>query len=257
MKNILKSGDPDPLRIYRANNPTNTWEQFRRNKNRYIPVKDQLKKDQANLCAYCEIDLKERVSVDDVDDCRVEHFHPKSDDSSATNWHLKWDNLLATCHGGTQRKVVDAAERCTTPDHHCDAPKGDLDWDDLILNPLEIPSFPPIFSFARVENDNMSVNDENCDQCGVSIEKADNTITHLQLNAPKLCEMRKDLLDDMNDKMRAYLQVGLTIPEAQERLARAILRKDSNDHYPAFFSAIRSYLGSQAEAHLQAINYQG
>jgi uncharacterized protein (TIGR02646 family) len=256
MKKIAKGAEPEKLMQYRQLKPVNTWEQCRRNQDRRIQIQDQLKLDQGGLCAYCEIDLKP-ANGNDAADLRVEHFHPKKIDAlTQHNWHLDWQNLLACCHGGSRSDVVDSAGRYTSPDHSCDVPKADNDWDNIILNPLYLPAFPCLFKFNRADG-SISVNIAHCQQAGVAEGKAQATIDNLRLDAKRLRDLRKPVLDELNEQLRKMVLTGYSVEEARIRLTRAVLKKDGHGHWPAFFSAIRSYLGSAAEQQLNAINYNG
>lgn len=255
MKKIQKCAEPDKLKQYRQLNPTNTWEQCRRNKNCRVQIQDQLKLDQGGLCAYCEIDLKP-ADGNDAADLRIEHFHPKTDASTQHNWHLDWQNLLACCHGGSRSDVVDSTSRYTSPDHSCDVPKGQNDWDNIILNPLHLPAFPCPFKFNRTDG-SISVNVTHCQQAGVDEGKAQATIDNLRLDAKRLRDLRKPVLDELNEQLRKMVLTGYTVEEARIRLTKAVLKKDNHGHWPVFFSAIRSYLGAAAEQQLNTINYNG
>ena len=106
MKKVNKGPEPLELQEYRTNHPNHTWTQYRKSRIRRNAVRNQLISDQAGLYAYCEIDLKEAATPSEEDDCRVEHFYPKSLSTVLNNRHLEWDNLLAVCHGGSQRNVI-------------------------------------------------------------------------------------------------------------------------------------------------------
>lgn len=255
MKNIVKGAEPLALTQYAAAHPHNSWEQFRDKKPRRNAVQQKLLVDQGGLCAYCEIDLKP-ANGNAKADLRVEHFHPKSDQTAGHNWHLDWQNLLAVCHGGSRPDIVDAAQRHTSPNHSCDVPKEDNDWDAIILNPLQLPASPGIFRFDR-SNGAMQVDQHKCQIATVDIAKAQATINNLQLDSPRLRNLRKPILDKLNQQLRSMVQSGLPLHEARQRLARAILTKCPNQQWPAFFSAIRHYLGEAAEHQLQAIGYRG
>lgn len=255
MKKVLKSAEPGLLTAYRTANPTNTWEQLKRSDARRNSLSEQLKTDQAGLCAYCEIKLLSRTAQGEAD-FRVEHFHPKSDQSTAHNWHLDWQNLLGCCHGGSRSDVVDATSRFTSPEHSCDVPKKDKNLDAVILNPLLIPAFPPLF-LAERSSGKLKVNATNCQTAGVSTANAQNSIDELKLDAQRLNRFRKTLLDDLNLKLRQLSARGLPESDALARLSTMLLSKDSQQHWPAFFTTIRSYLGSAAETHLHQINYNG
>jgi uncharacterized protein (TIGR02646 family) len=254
MKKILKSAAPEKLEIYRLARPAGTWDQCSRNKSRREQIQNQLRSNQGGLCAYCEIDLKPKNTTEAAD-FRVEHFHPKSDTSTPHNWHLDWQNLLACCHGGSRPDVVDAGSRFATP-HSCDVPKGENDWDNVIFNPLHLPAYPCLFQVNRPDG-SISINQANCIQAGVDLLKAQATIDNLNLNAVRLKNLRKPVLNQLNSQLRKLVDSGYTVDDARNRLAQAALKKDNNKHWPAFFSAIRDYLGEAAEQQLRAINYNG
>lgn len=86
---------------------------------------------------------------------------------------------------------------------------------------------------------------------------AQNTIDELRLDAPRLRRFREDVLNKINQQLQQLLQQGLSVGQARTHLAQAYLRKNSQQYWPAFFSCIRDYLGSEAEAHLLAIGYAG
>jgi len=251
---VLKGAEPPGLAAYRQQNPTATWEQCKNNKNRKNEINERIKEDQGNLCAYCEIDLRDGGTANT--DFRVEHFHPKSDLPTGHNWHIDWENLLGCCHGGSQSRVVDAANRFTSPDHSCDVSKGKDILDHLILNPLNIPPTPALFQFARA-NGEIAVNQAACQSTNVPLEKVQDTIDYLRLDANRLRHLRKAVLNSLNHQLANRVANGQTTAQARQEIARAILRKDKNGHWPKFFSAIRSYLGQAAEDQLAAINYQG
>ena len=255
MKAVIKGIEPQKLATYRTNCSSRTWEQFTSKKQRKKETQRQLVADQGGICAYCEVNLKP-APVNRVPDLRVEHFHPKSDKSSVHNWGLDWQNLLACCHGGSQRNVVDAPERFSSTGHSCDVPKADQDLDDVILNPLHLPAFPCLFKIER-SNGQIAVDSASCTSAGISEVKAKATIDKLRLDAERLRVMRKGELNRINDHLRALTVGGKTVSEARDHLAKALLRKDSKNHWPKFFTSIRSYLGSAAETQLQLTNYVG
>lgn len=261
MKACLKGTVPPLLEQYQSKNPSAKWEQFKNEcQQGYKDVQDQLQLDQGNLCCYCEIDTKQGLSIG-KDDFRVEHFHPKSDDdNSSYNWGLRWQNMLGCCHGGSERYVTDGENRFVLQhtERHSDVLKSEDIWDDEILNPLEIPAFPILFK-ANHRDGSLSVHEDNCRDAGVDIEKANNCLhsKKLNLNSVQLKSKRKVILDALNKQIDEALLSGSTIEEAALNLAKAELRKNNKDHWPRFFTTIRSYLGKTAEDHLKNINYIG
>lgn len=255
MKKIDKGVEPSKLAQFRTRNPNSTWTAFRSDKSSRVELQTRIKFEQGGLCAYCEINLKDSDSNGEAD-FRVEHFHPKSDDSTTHNWHLDWQNLLGCCHGGSQANVVEAGERHSSPDHSCDVPKGSESWDDVILNPLNIPHTPILFSFNRTDG-TISLNNNNCDQAGVDKVKAQATIDNLRLDSPRLRRLRKAQLEAVNKSFIKMVRNGMTDDDARAKLARGLLRKNNQGYWPAFFSSLRDYLGSAAEQQLTDIGYIG
>lgn len=254
MKKTPKSAIPPALNTYIAANPNNTWEKFTERKGRRKAVQAVLKTDQSGLCAYCEINMKAKDASGDAD-FRVEHFHPKSDLSTPPNWNLDWHNLLAVCHGGSSKTVVEAATRFTTL-HSCDVPKADNIWDTVILNPLNLPASPALFKFDR-STGSMTINEPNCAQATIDPLKAQATVDNLQLDGSRLRNLRKPVMEVLNAKLIALVNSGVPLIDARQTLAQTLLKKDAQQHWPPFFSAIRHYLGNAAEQQLHAIAYDG
>lgn len=167
-------------------------------------------------------------------------------------------NLLGCCHGGSRADVPEAGSRFTSPDHSCDIPKGNHDWDSDILNPLALPAFPILFVFSR-SSGAMQVHEANCLSAGINKNKAQQTIDflHLDIASGRLRRLRKATLDAVNMRLQNELAGGVSLEAARSKLAQGLLRRNADGHWPAFFSAIRSYLGEAAEDHLKAIHYQG
>lgn len=264
MKACLKGTIPDLLVQYQTDNPNASWKRFKNEcQQGYKNVQQQLQKDQGNLCCYCEIDTKQGLGIG-IDDFRVEHFHPKSDDNNPSdNWGLRWQNMLGCCHGGSEKYVTDTNDRFISEpsDRHSDVLKANFVWDNEILNPLEIPAFPILFQANRRDG-SLSVHENNCRDAGIDTKKATNCLhpEKLNLNSSLLKSLRKAALDALNKQIDAALSAGLTIEDAKlnlENLAKTELQKDDKGHWPRFFTTIRSYLGKTAEDHLKNINYIG
>jgi uncharacterized protein (TIGR02646 family) len=166
MKHIEKSPvEPERLANYREHHPRDTWDKFhKRDRVGYRQLKEQLLRDQHGLCAYCEISIRLSDNEDEVDDFRVEHFHPKSGtERSEHNYHLDWRNLLGVCHGGSQPYVAEARYRYASrvEDRSCDVPKSDKALENVILNPLEIPASARLFKYDPFTGA-MEVDEETC-----------------------------------------------------------------------------------------------
>lgn len=248
MKRVYKRRqEPEPLRKYRLSHPEETWEHFRRRSGRgYNIIKKEILEDQHGLCAYCEIAIKEAQSADEVDDFRVEHFYPKNaTEQGGHNYHLDWQNLLGVCHGGSQRDVPDAQWRFSTMkgDRTCDVPKGGKPISNLILNPLKIPGRRRIFRYLE-HNGKMLVDEKTCPK--ELQAKAWNTIKELNLNAPRLKRMRKQVIMALEDAISEGLAAGQPLEEVLLVLAETMLPNYEGRMLP-FFSVIRWYLGEPAE----------
>ncbi|HFD6682101.1 TPA: retron system putative HNH endonuclease [Providencia alcalifaciens] len=255
MKKINKLDEPNRLGVFRSTHPNALWERdksstaeaFRCCIARYQETLQQLRTDQGNLCAYCEQDLMS--GTDGVlDDCRIEHFHPKSKrEQGEPNWALEWGNLLVVCCGGNQSNVVNSEQRFDTDqkNYSCDVPKSDKILDGIILNPLNLPELN-LWKFDR-SSGQISVNEDSCLELGISVGMAHQTIKELNLNSPRLTRFRKTVLDNINDQITKMLKNGQTVEQAVSFIARSLLRKNGSGDWPSFFSTIRSYLGQQAE----------
>ena len=102
MKHVLKGAEPPTLAFYAQAAPKSSWEQMRddpyfQGQQAYQDCRSACITDQKGLCAYCEIDIRDNDPLK----CRIEHFHPKSDQTTAHNWALDWQNMLAVCNGGS------------------------------------------------------------------------------------------------------------------------------------------------------------
>ncbi|BCH58370.1 hypothetical protein RvVAR0630_09940 [Agrobacterium vitis] len=258
MKRINKGQEPRSLEQYRAANPTSNWKLCVADQDRRDEIQNHLRQDQGGICCYCEIDLIP-ANVGKAD-FRVEHFHPKSDTSTEFNWHLDWQNLFCCCHGGSEKYVNSAEARFTSPDTSCDVPKEDNDWDSLIFKPSDLPAFPGIFKFHRVDGSDqisIEVDDKGCTAAGVDLTIAKQTIDMLKLDAPRLKRLRKVELDYLNEIVERSLEAGKEIEEILRELTLSQLVKDEDGNWPSFFSAKRSYLGHAAEQHLRTTGYNG
>jgi len=262
MKTINKGVEPNRLGVFRAANPDALWEKDKKNKEligetfrccgaRYQETQQQLRTEQGNLCAYCEQDLLSGTNGA-LDDCRIEHFHPKSKrEVGEPNWGLEWGNLLAVCCGGNQSKVIEPDKRFDTnrENYSCDVPKDDKILDTIIFNPLNLPH-DNIWKFSRTTGQ-MDVNESACEVQGLDVEKARNTIEELNLNSSRLMRARKVILEDLNIRITERVRLGQTIEQARSSLAASVLRKNRAGDWPSFFSATRFYLGQQAEIVLE------
>lgn len=255
MKAINKGAEPNRLGVFKAANPDAFWEKakesvedaFRCCSARYQETQQQLRTDQGNLCAYCEQDLLAGTNGA-LDDCRIEHFHPKSKRAHGEpNWGLEWSNLLAVCCGGNQRNVVNSEQRFDSEpkNYSCDVPKDDKILDATIFNPLYLPSIN-IWKFYR-STGLIAVDEDFCASHGLDVEMARETIHELNLNSPRLMRARKTILNNLNNQITQRLKRGQTLDQARSFIAASVLRRNRAGDWPSFFSATRFYLGQHAE----------
>jgi len=258
MKKINKS-DIEPLQLssYRAVKPEGDWDGFRKNRQRYKALKEQLIQDQKGLCAYCENNLAlADEQVQGTDDFRIEHFHPKKPHEPPPNHALDWKNLLGVCTGGNQMDVID--NRFTTPDHSCDVPKNNNNWVEIILNPLyDVPAFPRWFQYIEQGNDAGKI-EVDLKLCPTDLQqKAQETIDKLNLNAERLKRFRAKVIENFRKHFEELTRLGHSEDEALEELAEDCFVISTQEHWLPFFTCIRWYLADKAENQLQKIGYNG
>jgi uncharacterized protein (TIGR02646 family) len=251
MKRIRKSQpEPTELADYRARfakapKPPG-WNDFKADQHRREPVKDRLREDQRGLCAYCENAL---IPVDES----VEHFVARRTDHAR---ELDWSNLLLTCAGGERplpEDVPDAAARFdASGSKSCGHAK--LATNAEILNPLDLPAFPRVFRF-KSENGDIVPDLAACLDAGVDAGVAEQTLTWLNLRARRLSRARVALLEELLRQLATDgVDSAFTSARSREISAEQI---PATGHLPAFFTTIRWFLGQGAEAHLQAIGFEG
>lgn len=252
MKQTDKSGRPDCLRVFDEPDKLGTWSNFKGlYQVEFKKLQETLFSDQRGLCAYCEIDLIFRPAVG-MPDFRVEHFHPQSDTSR--NWRYDWNNLFATCGGGSVTPLAGvAAERYTAPDLSCDAIKANKILDEVVFNPLDGDLSQSLFEFD--EQGHMRVASSCPEEL---VEKAASTISELNLSATdgglnRLDRLRAGVISKLREQVMVSTDVGVDVPEALGEIAEALFPDDHEQQWPAFFSCVRWYLGPAAESRLAEI----
>lgn len=258
MKRIAKTPvAPQGLLDFQTTNPNGDWGSFRSEQKGalYRQIQQQLLTDQRHLCAYCEIDLKIYPEKPNTNDFRVEHFHPKSPHDPPPNWALDWSNMLACCHGGSQRDVNPTSRFTDNKERHtCDVPKENHDWTDIVLNPLDhVPARPSIFEFDQSGHIKVSR------ACPSEIrDRAQASIDRHRLDDIRLRELRKAAYEEATQIVNQLVQAGRSLDAAMQELATMTFQAESTGApWPAFFTCIRFVLGAAAEMHLQTIHYQG
>ena len=253
MKRVRKTQkEPEGLKAFREQYPHQTWTYFHKHRrNAYREIKETIIRDQHGLCAYCETAIVLAKHPDEVDDFRVEHFYPKAGtETGKHNYHLDWWNMLGVCHGGSQPGVPEAEQRFSTRqiDRSCDVLKGNKKISGDILNPLKMP-LNRIWCFSEYDG-TIYVDYRSCPP--KLTEKAERTIEELNLNAPRLCRMRKTVIERIAEQLTDMVAQGTKIEEALETLAVSLLMPDYDGMCLPYFSTTRWYLADGAEKVLGA-----
>ena len=260
MKKINKNTPPALFSQYIASHPNATWDDVRNDfidkKSVYKDIKEQIIKEQYYLCAYCEC----RINLDE--NSRIEHFHPKSDTATNTNWHILLSNLLGVCNGGEQGEQ----DAFPLPQNlSCDAAKKNKICDGEIVNPLKLPPFPPAFSFNKSDG-TLAPNKEFCEKytniegnkCNSTCELLKNTIKILNLNCDRLCINRIHILHGIEKRKKALRSMHKNnLNCSPDKILKDITEQFFRNKWPAYFTTIRNCLGEHAEKYLKEKNFDG
>lgn len=240
------------------------WEDFRNvnDGENYRLIRQLVFADQGGLCAYCETQVSELSEYKQ----RLEHFHPKADVSDSTkNWQLDWNNIIGVCIGGEKQDKEHKNDYPLPENLSCDSHKNhlvnkgrlSLDVEAQLLNPLQIPATPCLFSLD-MRTGKLYPNEEACQQLDKSIsnsvpltEKVAETIKVLNLNCDRLNQKRLKIRNEYNRLIKK------AIKEDDKQVFEKIAEQWFRNQWPAFFTTRRLLLGNHAEAYLQRINYAG
>jgi uncharacterized protein (TIGR02646 family) len=267
MKRVVRPAEAEQLTVYRTSQPTSTWDQMRadgQGRTAYEAIRVQLIAGQGGLCAFCELDIRDQDPLK----CRVEHFHPKSDRSTAHNWALDWQNMLGVCMGGSQRYQQPPHALEPLPANlSCDAHKDQMitvnrleeHCEGWIINPAELPAYPRLF-FLEMSTGRFRPDEEGCglvilpgNRYTTTIELVQNTIDMLNLNCDRLCQARLRVVWDVERNKKKLREQGVNPQQGLRNLAERYLRQ----RWPGFFTSIRFCLGTAAEQYLTDIGFQG
>ena len=206
-----------------------------------------LARQQHGLCAYCEIDV---IPLD----TRVDHVVPQSDPSDGRRLSCDPANLVAVCHGGSNRAIFGRegpshdSVRYTPPTNRnlsCDAARGNRPATHFI-DPRTLPAVPSVLRVTRtgtVEPDSAA--------CAYHSRPPETVATHidcLKLNVRRLTIARAAIFD-------ALLATAARVPATDirrymEQQASARLLPNAKGSLPRFFTTSRSFFGAFAEAML-------
>ncbi len=265
MKKVNKSDPPNELTNFSDDNPVATWDDFRSVKDgvAYKAMKATILEDQGGLCAYCEQVIYTRPESRQ----RIEHFHSKSDTSQPdVNWALDWSNVIAVCLGGSSSIDDDHARHPLPGNLSCDSYKAYFeqrgripkDIDGYVLNPLDMPAFPNLFSFDKATG-NIEADSTACNQAkffGSNVHQSledlvNKTIEALNLNCQRLCDERLEVLKHYNQ------QVAKARKDNNVFFREQLASRWFNKRWPSFFTTRRALLGIHAEKYLEEVEYNG
>lgn len=210
-----RNGDPtNELISFQNSNPTADWEDFRKynSGNDYTIIKTKIFEDQSELCAYCEVNLKDAKPHNK----RLEHFRSKSDRNATTNISLDWTNIIGVCLGGTD--FLSKNEYELPINLSCDSHKAhfeeknkiiDKDWNGKVLSPLDMPNAPLLFTFDKATG-KLLANVTNCqlttinnNKLPTTLELVNNTIKVFNLNCPRLNNARLVIFHELQRKLKS------------------------------------------------------
>jgi uncharacterized protein (TIGR02646 family) len=189
----FKKDHPDDLSNRR-------WENFRDEQpEAYKALRKCLYKNQAGLCAYCEIKLT-------ANNQQIEHIIPKSNFSKTKDYTFDFFNLLLCCKGGTDkhssRHDEYSSELKTEGNCSCGEKKGSKNLADDFISPYQLPVIP-IFSLFYHHDGGVSfkVDMEACKQESIDPQKIEKTLTLLGLNCSRLKRNRQEICDFIQEQI--------------------------------------------------------
>jgi len=202
MKFIQKKPQPEPFKRYKRKKGS-SFKELSNNFKVKTYIRKSLLEEQGYICCYCGQEIKLDSSV-------VEHI--KSRDIYP-NLQLEYNNMVCSCNGGKDKRANNP--QCPL---YCDANKKSR---EIYVNPLE-EECERKFEF-----------DEDGNIYGLDIG-ADTTIEVLNLNNPKLKNLRKSAI--------AYYtcQNDDDIDWAEE--LEKIKKRDTNGKFLPFCFVIRNYI---------------
>ncbi len=166
-------------------------------------LSNSLREEQGFICCYCERRIDKYNS-------HIEHFKPKS---KFPSFELDYSNLLCSC----QKHLKPGEPR------HCGNSKGDWFDENLLISPLDTDCeqhFKYTFDGWILPSDS-------------SNNKAITTIEKLQLNIPKLIDLRKNVID-------TFLDESIASEDLNKFVENYLVEKEENNgYYYEFFTTIK------------------
>jgi hypothetical protein len=132
-----------------------------------------------------------------------------------------------------------------------------------MLSPDQTPAFPNLFRFST-EGEILA--DENAcagitingNQLATTESLVNATITHLNLNCPRLSRLRENVIYELENM---FFELSEVEPDRGVELfadyATNLFDDDPQQPWPEYFTLYRWYLGEAAEGRLKKIGYAG
>ena len=268
MKRVLKGDAPHLLIEYTTVHPDSSWVEMSedntfKGSQAAHACRNQTVSDQFGLCAYCE----QKISSAAPTRRRLEHFHPKSDNEVAHNWGLDWENMLATCDGGSWRVSEDELNYPLPDNLSCDEHKNHMvsrgklpvNCEGYLINPLSMPAFPNLFSLEG-GSWKLLADEKSCTNVTFAentyfstFELVCQTINILNLNCDRLVEERKQLVFNINRNIKTLRDKGYSPNEVPGQLVSRYF----NEKWPKFFTTLRCFIGTAVDDYLKVEGYNG
>ena len=253
MKKINKTPGSNVLTRFATHHPTKCWEDFKNANggNDYRAIRRQIFNDQGELCAYCE----SKVGNQPAHKQRIEHFHPKSDNSNvAKNWGLDWNNVIGVCIGGDDAK----SQHPLPANLSCDSYKNYLiskgylseQCEGSLLNPLNILATPSLFKFDKRTGELLPNDTQVAGIESDLLKLVEKTIEILNLNCDRLKDQRLKVRNEYNRQIAKAKR-------KDKKVFTKMAEQWFQDKWPNFFTTRRLLLEQYAENYLKTIGYNG
>ena len=182
MRYIEKSNRYPEFDDYVNSDSPTVWADFKTDIK--LKLHRHLWREQQGLCIYCQQEIPEKTGPEYNIRSHIEHIRPRSHPQYA---HLTfcYENLSISCEGFDCK-----TEHLKPQKEFCEHRKGNEYDEDKFLNPVELPDVEQYFEY-NIEGEihpNSTTNNGNQ-------TKAEYMIKILDLNHPKLKDMRKEHYD--------------------------------------------------------------
>lgn len=192
MRYIEKGDSPEFFEDCKGQLPTDAvWDHFDENQE-LGRCKRQLRQhlidEQTGLCIYCECKIN-------ADSSHIEHVFPKSEDKYPEKT-FDYSNLVASCNGDK----CDKNQEWSGDERSCGHWKSDEFSESLFLNPVADADLGDYFVFNKTHC--------TIESSPKNSERADYTITCLNLNSARLCNERSNARKALEKALRSRFTVN-------------------------------------------------